>query len=68
MQKLSDEEKADLSITADGFTPKETKVEAHEVRFQENVLFLVFFCLKAAKNVCCYLKPRPYDQFEQLIG
>lgn len=33
---------------------KETKVEAREY-FQENVLFLVFFCLKAAKNVRCYM-------------
>lgn len=32
---------------------RETKVEAREY-FQENVLFLVFFCLKAAKNARCY--------------
>lgn len=56
LQKLSDEEKAETKYCPFRLQYKETKVEAREVRFQENVLFLVFFCLKAAKNVCCYLK------------
>lgn len=55
LQKLSDEAKAETKYCPFRLEYKETKIEAHEGKIQENVLFLVFFCLKAAKNVCCYL-------------
>lgn len=52
--KLSETIKGRNEILSVPAFNKETKVEAREY-FQENVLFLVFFCLKAAKNVGCYI-------------
>lgn len=55
LQKLSDEVKAETKYCPFRLYNKETKIEAHEEMVSKECSIFGFFCLKAAKNVYCYL-------------